>query len=998
MNEWRIDPDDWPRAISEVDGPQIVVAGPGTGKTEFLVRRVVELIDGRGLAAGSLAILTFSRRAAADLKLRILKRLDRSTTDVSTSTFHSLAFRLLEKHGSTQFGWSEMPSLLTGPEQVGLVAELLEDEQPERWPVLYRPLLKSLTFAEEVADFIMRNREYLLAPEDLDTLAEGRDDWRALPGFVARYTEELARRGRLDYGTLQSYAVDLLADEVVLEAVSEQFRYVIVDEYQDTTAAQSEMLARITSLHRNLTVAADPYQSVYSFRGAELHNVAEFPSQFTDLDGDPAQRLVLTTSFRVPAEILSAAVRLTSGGELPGGTGTVIPAPHTGRVEVRRFRQQSEEAEWIAGEVERLHVEQQLPLPQMAVLVRSKRRFLPELSRALERRSIPHDLPDARLVDHPAIRIVFDLVQASTPEESINRLELDRTIRRVLLGPLLGTPLSAERSAYRTRLRTGQDWPSIIRSEVPNGHALGDLLEESSWTTDGSAAQGFWTLWSSLPQFDDLVHDPDRAEYRAALAAFAQVLGRQEERDPDLSLAEYVVLADREDFEATPLLGYGNDSRDRLTLTTLHQSKGLSFEVVFIADAVEGVMPDLRRQRSILQTRRLSPHHDPDPHAARRFRLQEEMRLAYTAMTRAAKTVVWTATDAGSDDPQRRPSRFLGALGVPTLDSSESESSRLDSSAGPPVTPAEAESHLRRLLTDPAAAASRRLAAATTLVLRPNEATRPFHQFASTSVRGSDTGVMSENTTLSPSQSESYATCPRQYVITRRLDAAGESGPYASFGRLIHDVLEDTEKEAVAQGQPHGSVEDALAHLDNRFPAADFSPHGSRKAWHLKATRFLENLYSNWIRPGAVPVLLEHTLVALINDIPWRGRADRIERFADGQLRVVDYKTSSSQKTAAEAAVSIQLAFYLLAARQDETVLSLGDPSEAEFWFPASKRKQKWSALDPQRLDEVVEIMTATGWGITQEDWTPNVGAHCNRCPVRIACPEWPEGRDSFIR
>ena len=998
MNEWRIDPEDWPRALAETDGPQIVVAGPGTGKTEFLVRRVVELIDGRGMSADSLAILTFSRRAAADLKQRILRRLDRSTTEVSTSTFHSLAFRLLEKHGSALFGWSEMPSLLTGPEQVGLVASLLEDEEPELWPVLFRPLLKSVTFAEEVADFIMRSREYLLDPDDLSLLAEGRDDWRALPDFVARYTDELSRRGRLDYGTLQSHAVDLLDNDDVLEAVSEQFRYVIVDEYQDTTAAQSQMLARITSRHRNLTVAADPYQSVYSFRGAELHNVAEFPTQFRDIQGDQAQRLVLTTSFRVPAEILSAAVRLTAGGQLPGATGVVIPAKHAGRVEVRRFRQQSEEAEWIASEVQRLNVEQQLPLRHMAVLVRSKRRFLPELSRALERRSIPHDLPDARLVDHPAIRTIFDLVQASNPNDSSNRLELDRAVRRILLGPLLGIPLSIERSAYRNRLRTGRDWPSIIRSEVPDGEALAELLEVSTWTKEGSAARGFWTLWNSLPQFATLVHDPDRVEFRAAWAAFAQVLGRQEDRDPDLSLADYVALADREDFEATPLLRYAGDSRDRLTLTTLHQSKGLSFEIVFIADAVEGVMPDLRRQRSILQTRRLSPHHDPDPHATRRFRLQEEMRLAYTAMTRAAKSVVWTATDAGSDDPQRRPSRFLGALGVPTVDSVESDGTKLDSSDGLPVTPAEAESHLRRLLTDPAAPPSRRLAAATTLVERPNAAMRSIDEFASIRVRGPNTGLMPESITLSPSQSETYSTCPRQYVISRRLDAAGESGPYASFGRLIHDVLEDTEKEAVRRGQTHGSLGDALAHLDHRFPTADFSPHGSREAWKLKATRFLEGLYSNWIRPGAVPVLLERNLVALIDGIPWRGRADRIERTIDGQLRVVDYKTSGSAKTAAEASVSIQLAFYLLAAREDETILSFGEPTEAEYWFPASKRKQKWSALDPQRLNEVVEIMAATGRGISQEDWTPNVGGHCTRCPVRIACPEWPEGRDSFIR
>ncbi|MDH5373725.1 MAG: ATP-dependent helicase, partial [Acidimicrobiia bacterium] len=705
----------------------------------------------------------------------------------------SLAFRLLERHGRERFGWAEMPSLLTGPEQVGLVSELLASEDPGRWPVLFRPLLDSITFAEEVADFIMRTREYLLSNSELRAAAADRDDWRALPDFLTRYSEELSRRGRLDYGSLQAAAVDLLEDPQVRDEVAEQFRYVIVDEYQDTTAAQSEMLFRITRPHRNLTVAADPYQSVYSFRGAELHNVAEFPDRFTDLDGQPARRLVLTTSFRVPAEILTASVRLTAGGDLPGGAGPVVPAPHSGRVEVRRFRQQSEEAEWIASEVQRLHIEEQLPVGRMAVLVRSKRRFLPELSRALQRRSIAHDLPDARLVDHPAIRLIFDIVLATRPMIGPGDLDADRVFRRLLLGPLLGVPLSVERDAYRRRLRSGESWPAILRASIPEAADFADLLANPEWATSGSAAQGFWTLWSSLPQFDKLVHDRDRADYRSAWAAFAQVLGRQEARDEALSLMDYVILADREDFEATPLLGFADAATDRLTLTTLHQSKGLSFDVVFIADAVEGVMPDLRRQRSILQTRLLSPYHDPDPQAARRFRLQEEMRLAYTAMTRASRRVVWTATDAGSDDPQRRPSRFLAAIGVVPTEAPEERDSLLDSDDRLPVTPAEAEAHLRRMVVDPEVASSRRLAAMSILHQRPNPAIRPVVEFARMRPKGLDTGIIDPALRLSPSQAESYQACPRQYALARRLDAGGEAGPYASFGRLIHDILEETE-------------------------------------------------------------------------------------------------------------------------------------------------------------------------------------------------------------
>jgi len=1000
MTERRIDPEDWPDAIALVDGPQIIVAGPGTGKTEFLVRRFVELTGRHGVPAEQISMLTFSRRAASDLKRRVLSHLDRSTTQVPASTFHSLAFRLLERHGREAMGWEEMPSLLTGPEQVSMVAGLLSSEDPGKWPVLFRPLLESVTFAEEVADFIMRSREHLLSDADLRSLAESRDDWRALPDFIERYTAELKTKGRLDYGSLQMLAVDLLQEIEVRREVSEQFRYLLVDEYQDTTAAQSEMLVRLSAARRNITVAADPYQSVYSFRGAELHNVVEFPARFTNLDGTPASRMILTTSFRVPREILSAADRLTAGGELPGATGSVVPAPHAGRVEIRRFRQQSEEAEWIAGEVERLQIEEETPIDRMAVLVRSKRRFLPELSRALERRSLPHDLPDARLVDHPSIRLVFDIVLATgSDDNSGNRLDTDRVIRRLLLGPLFGVPLSIERDAYRARLRSGEPWPAILRSTVPGTTELAALLEDPTWAARGPAADGFWTLWNSLPQFEKLVHEPGRSDYRSAWAAFAQVLDRQQARDADLSLVDYVALADREDFEATPLLGFtGDNTTPRLTLTTLHQSKGLSFDVVFIADASEGVMPDLRRQRSILQTRLLSPHHDPDPLEARRFRLQEEMRLAYTAMTRASSRVVWTATDAGSDDPQRRPSRFLSAMGLQAVDAVAEPESPLDSEDRLPVTPAEAEAHLRRMVVDPTVTASKRLAAATVLHARPNPAIRAVDQFARMRPRGTNEGVIGKNLRLSPSQAESYASCPRQYVLSRRLDAGGDAGMYAAYGRLIHDILEATEREAVASKSTHGSIDDALAFLNDHILSTEFGPLTRRTAWQRKAERLLRSMYENWIRPEAIPVLLEHDLAAQIEGVPWRGRADRIELMNDDRLRIVDYKTGSSARSAADAAVSIQLAFYLLAAQSDAVVGTHGEAVEAEFWFPAANRAKKWVAFDSARLEETTGKMAEIGRRITDEDWTPLVGAGCSRCSVRTTCPEWPEGRESFTR
>ena len=313
--EWRVEPADWEVAVGRADGPQIVVGGPGTGKTEFLVRRAVHLLGETGLPPDQLLVLSFGRRGVADVRDRIRTALDSSTSTIDVATFHSFAARLLETFSAVR-GWAEAPQVLTGPEQVALIQELLATENPKRWSPAFRELLGSTTFAREVTDFVLRTRELLLEGDALAERAVGRADWKGISSFVARYDLELRRRARIDYGTLLAEAVWAMDDPDVAAHIAERFRYVLVDEYQDTTVAQSHLLARLTPVERNLTVAADPYQSIYSFRGATLDNVANFPTDFPSEDGTPAQRLILTTSFRTPAAVLEARLGKGEGGRI----------------------------------------------------------------------------------------------------------------------------------------------------------------------------------------------------------------------------------------------------------------------------------------------------------------------------------------------------------------------------------------------------------------------------------------------------------------------------------------------------------------------------------------------------------------------------------------------------------------------------------------------------------------------------------------------------------
>jgi ATP-dependent exoDNAse (exonuclease V) beta subunit len=725
---------------------------------------------------------------------------------------------------------------------------------------------------------------------------------------------------------------------------------------------------------------------VYSFRGAEVRNISSFEQDHPD-----CSRIVLDRSFRVPNEVMSSALRVVSSGDLPGSSGPVTTADHPGRVDAFIFDQETAEAEWIAQEIEHAIRSDGIPPPRVAILVRSKREMLNELGRALTRRGLPHDPPGRRLVDHPAVEVMRDLVTtALAGGEGGGPMEAaaaDRAMRRVLLGPLYSTSLGKERELARRHARLDESWSATIRStgELDD---LAQLLGDRAWATGMPAADGFWHAWTSLSAFEAVAHAPDRAAWRLALTSFAQALDRQAERDPAISLADYFNLTDEDDFEATPLIS-PMPASGRIALTTLHQAKGLEYDLVFIANAVEGVFPDLRRSRRMLRPELLSPERMTDPGAQHLFQLQEEMRLAYTAMTRARLRVVWTATDAGVDQGEHRPSRFLlAAAGVEGSDQLGPPGEAIRE----PVTAGELEVALRRDLADPGAPPPRRVAAAMVLASAPGGWWDP-DRFAGVARPGPDRPVLPPKVRLSPSQADAYQACPRRFVLERRLRLGDSSSPYAEFGSLVHRALELAESEVLGTGKRHADLDDALRCLDEVWGKdADFGTAALDEAWRRHAIDGLTKLYEAWPGRGE-PVALETTVEHEIDGVVWMGVIDRLERV-EGGLEVIDYKTGKTAAGIEEAATSIQLAFYAGAVERAHGEPVLG----AEMWFPrADAAKVTLRTLDMDRRDEVGEAMAGITRSILDEDWSPRVHNRCPRCEFRKSCPAWPDGRGAYL-
>ncbi|MGI5260086.1 ATP-dependent helicase [Streptomyces angustmyceticus] len=426
-------------------GPLLVLAGPGTGKTTTLVESVARRVRA-GADPERILVLTFSRKAAVELRDRLAARLadlegqpggpaatgagPRAGIPQAT-TFHSFCYALVRAHQDADL-FADPIRLLSGPEQDLAVRELLEGQAElagtgrarVSWPDELRACLTTRGFADEVRAVLARSRELGLGPDALDDFARrtGRPDWSAAAAFLAEYLDVLDAQGVLDYAELVHRAVLLAEDTDVAAQLATAYDAVYVDEYQDTDAAQVRLLRALAGNHgatgrpgapgRTLVAFGDPDQSIYAFRGADVNGILDFPETFRRGDGTPAPVAVLGTSRRSGAALLAATRLLTHRmplTRLPARKVRAhrepVPVRDGGRVEVYTYPTPGTELDNIADILRRAHLEDGVPWHDMAVLVRAGGRSLPAVRRALTSAGVPLDIDgdDLPLRHEPAV-------------------------------------------------------------------------------------------------------------------------------------------------------------------------------------------------------------------------------------------------------------------------------------------------------------------------------------------------------------------------------------------------------------------------------------------------------------------------------------------------------------------------------------------------------------------------------------------------------------------
>jgi superfamily I DNA/RNA helicase/RecB family exonuclease len=965
--------DDRQRLVVEhPGGPLLVLAGPGTGKTTTLVEAIVDRIERRGAAPDSVLALTFSRKAAEQLRDRVTARLGRTTSSTLSSTFHSFAYALVRRYAPAELYVAPL-RLLSAPEQDVVLRELLSDT-PEavKWPDSLSRALSTRGFAREVHAVLGRARERGLEGAELRALGEQHDlpEYVAAGLFLEQYLENLDSQGALDYADLIRRAV--IEAQQHRDELRAQLQHVFVDEYQDTDPGQVELLRALGGDGRNLTVVGDPHQSIYGFRGADVRGILEFPQQFPRGDGTPADVLALGTTRRFGPRLLAATQRLARRLPVPAvdaATRSAFIEPVAeagpfgpGRAEVRIFDTDRAEAEHLADLLRRAHLEDGVEWDEMAVLVRSGRNHLPLLRRSLSAAGVPVEVAgdEVPLVDDPAVRPLLDALRAALnldDEEPDSPDFVDeRRAEALLTGPLgqldagdvrrLGRALRTREKAtapghprssgelVRSAVLTEGFLDSLEGPEVRRARVVNALLVRAGreLAEGRSAEEVLWTLWSATSW---------PARLRAA-AESGGAAARRANRDLDSLVALFDAAARAEElrdhqgvrnFLATLLAQQipGDTLSERgvrgaaVRLLTAHRSKGLEWRLVVVAHVQQESWPDLRRRSTLLQADRIGAEGGTTdrqalllPPVSTRELLQEERRLFYVACTRARQRLVVTAV-ASPDDDGEQPSRFVHELGVdPTM------------TRGRPPRPLSLGglvAELRRTTADPDADPALRRAAARRLArlaaaragdrrLVPHADPSTWWGTRAASVSTTPIRDPEAPVPVSASVLTAVEACPTHWFLQREAGGVERAHQSANVGQLVHALADRVAKGEL--GHEADDVAELMAHIDEVWGRLEFRTPWSAAREHdrvqLALARFLA-----WHHGSSRELVGTEVHFSTVVPLPsgeqvrLSGYADRLELDADGRVVVVDLKTGRRAPSGPAVEKDLQLALYQLA-------------------------------------------------------------------------------------
>ena len=948
-------------AVTHDAGPLLIVAGAGTGKTTVITRRIAWLIDQRGVRPEDILALTFTDKAAAEMEERVDQLAPYGYADVEIATFHAFGDGLLRGH-SLEIGLKNDFSVLSRAEQVIFLRDRLFELPLGR----YRPLGDPTRHLQAIITLVSRCKDEDISPADYARCAEqlraaaADDDSRdraeaqvELAATYARYQELMAREGNIDFGDQIVLALRLLRDRPhVLSVYQRRFKYILVDEFQDTNYAQFELVKLLAARHRNVAVVADDDQSIYKWRGAAISNVVGFLEHYAGV-----KQIVLTENFRSHQAVLDAAYRLIVNNnpdrlEVRSGIDKhLVAVRETSGPEPQHLHYETatQEADAVAQLIRERIEQGAWTLTDVAVLVRSNG-DADQFLRSFNLRGIPWTFSgNAGLYGRPEVRLLLAFLRAvAHPDDSVSTHYLASSdLYQVPIVDLTRCATHADRRhrwlfdvlreaeeirelagelSEEARLSIRHLVADLVRymelgRELPTGELLYQFLVDSGWLARMSKAATARdeAEVQNISKFFRRIQDASKALRYDNVRELVKHLNALIDAGEDPAVAE----ADVE----TPAV----------RVLTVHKAKGLEFPVVFLVNCVQGKFP-VQKRRDALELpveiiRDLLPGGD--------FHIQEERRLFYVGTTRARRELFFTSARDYGGTRERRVSQFvLEALDLPR-------------GAARPFK-GRAVEEIERFAPPPEQAGG---------------ALPPIAD--------------GEELLLSHKQVDDYQTCPLKYRYVHLLRVPILRHHTVVYGSTIHAVVEFYLKRRV-EGN-YTPLEDLLAEYDRKWLNQGFLTWEHQEARKAAGREALTRFWHQEEAEGLKPTWVEKDFAFSVGNNRVRGRFDRVDEDLLGAV-IVDYKTSeiTRQKDAdRRVAESLQLKMYALA--WSEMTGRLPQRVELRFIETHVTGRREPTEAD---LDDAREAVQAAAAGIRARrfDATPSRQA-CRYCAYSQICP-----------
>ena len=622
-------------AVAQTEGPVLILAGAGSGKTRVLTHRIAYLMDEKGVNPWNILAITFTNKAAQEMRERVDKLVGFGSESIWVSTFHSACVRILRRH-IDNLGYDTNFTIYDTDDQKSLMKDVCRKMNIDTKIYKERSLLAQISHA----------KDELLTPDDMEMKAAGDYNMKKVASVYREYQAALRKNNALDFDDLIVKTVELFEKcGAVLEYYQERFKYIMVDEYQDTNTAQFKFISLLAQRYQNLCVVGDDDQSIYKFRGANIGNILGFEHVFPD-----ARVIRLEQNYRSTRNILNAANQVIANNTERKAKTLWTENEEGSKVHFRQFLNAYEEAEYVAGEIGKLNRNGLGNYRDCAILDRTKAQ-----SRIFEEKFIASNIPYKLVggVNFYARKEIKDLLCYL---KTINNARDDLAVQRIINVPKrgIGATTLGRVQDYADNMGISLYEALRVAEEVPSiGRSLSKIDGFVTFIQMLKSKADVMTVEEILQEVIDStgyvaeLEAEDTEESRARIENIDELISKtvayqeaMEEQNQSATLSGFL-----EEVALVADIDTVDPDQDYVLLMTLHSAKGLEFPKVFMVGMEDGIFPS-----------HMTISYGDDGE------MEEERRLCYVGITRAMKDLTLTCAQQRmirGETQYNRVSRFV---------------------------------------------------------------------------------------------------------------------------------------------------------------------------------------------------------------------------------------------------------------------------------------------------------------------------------------------------